>query len=552
MELLRGQAAIQAVTQLTQNQPLVAVAVNPAARRGAALEVMALASPQQAVVVDVVGTPQLATLLARDQPLAAYDAKRLHRSFWRRWQQGPARWACALIAEQLLLGGRDGSLEVSALAARHTLPVPPPEDGGIDALAAHATALLALVDKQGTLLKSLGMAHVSRIEAGAVACLAEMEHHGMPFDADAWVALAQQTDKDRLAVRQELEALFTAGGRDLFGGSRLNLDSDADLLQGLRAQGLTVANARRRTLGELPAPWGPTLVRYRTLSKLVSTYGQSFLEHVGPDGRVHPTFTQIGASTGRMACSSPNLQAMVRGSAHRACFHTQPERVLVTGDYAACELRILAEMSGDPVFADAFARGEDVHATVAQTMFGQPVSKTVNPHLRQRAKSVNFGLCYGMGAQGLAQTINCSQPEAAQLLSQYFRTFPRIREFLEGTARHALTRGYAQTLTGRRFYLSSLGEAARSPQAERIAKNMPIQGTNADITKLALALLRRHLPAQAWVVNCVHDEIVVECLANQAPEVEAIVREQMIASGKTILPTIGLAADIAVSTVWDK
>jgi DNA polymerase I len=142
---------------------------------------------------------------------------------------------------------------------------------------------------------------------------------------------------------------------------------------------------RRRTLATLPPPIGPLLTAYRGLAKLVSAYGLGFLEHVGADGRMHPTFEQIGASTGRMACYEPNLQAMTRDSGRRSCFRAGPGRILVVADYAACELRILADMSDDPVFVAAFERNEDLHSKVASTIFNQTVSKTENASLRQVA-----------------------------------------------------------------------------------------------------------------------------------------------------------------------
>lgn len=554
MDLLRGPRALQAVHELVSDTAsMAAVAIDPGARQSGLVQLLALGNARQAVIIDAAGTPELARLFAVDRPFAAYDGKTVHRALLRTFGVAPSRWACLRVTEQLLLGGRDASLHLDAIALRHDVTPPAAIEGGLVAIGAHVQTLAALLAKQTEMLKAHQLGQVSKIEAGAVAPIAEMEHRGMPFAADAWRQLAVAAEQERTALRKELLLLLAAGGRgDLFGAAQLNLDSDGELLKALQQRGHTLHNVRRSTLALLPAPLGPGLARYRTLSKLVSAYGLNFLDNVGADGRVHPTFEQIGASTGRMACSAPNLQAVVKGSAHRACFRTTAGRVMVTGDYAACELRILAEMSGDPVFTAAFARGEDVHATVAQSMFGEPVSKTVNPQLRQRAKGINFGLCYGMGAAGLARTLNASQDDASALLSRYFKTFPRIRAYLEGAARDALARGYAQTLTGRRLYLSALGADAPRHQAERIAKNMPIQGTNADITKLALALLRRHLPASAWVVNCVHDEIVVECAETDAEAVRVIVHDQMVAAGHGILPNVGLAADVSISTVWDK
>jgi DNA polymerase-1 len=555
MQILAGEAAMAALERLAAAAPLLAVACDPAARCGTPVQALALAHKDGAIVIDAAGTPQLSAFLQEDRPFAAHDAKVVHRALLRRYGQGPARWACVRITELLLLGGRDAALELDAIADRHEIAALPPVEAGIAAMATHAQLLAQLVARQGDRIKRASLTTVSRLEAAAVAPIGEMEHRGMPFDAPAWRQLTNADSAERRALTRTLaQALGPRGGRDLFGGSTLNLDSDADLLAALRALGHDVRNVRRRTLATLPAPLGPALARYRALSKLTSAYGLSFLDNVGPDGRLHPTFEQIGASTGRMACAAPNLQAITKDSGRRACFHTSPDRRLVVADYAACELRILAEMSGDPVFLEAFARHEDVHARVAQSIFGKPVSKDENPQLRQIAKGVNFGLAYGMGAAGLARTVQIEERAARDLLQRHFKTFPRIRGFLQDAAATAMARGWAQTLAGRRLYLDPPAADGARAQAERIAKNMPIQGTNADITKIALARLRRALAPfpDTWVVNCVHDEVVVECPAHAAEAVAPVVASEMTAAGAELLRTVRLAVDVEITDAWAK
>ena len=554
MQILSGAAGLAAAQSLSAASPggLIAACANPAALGGGALELLALATAEQAVIVDAQRTP-LGPWLVQVGRLAAHPAKALHRALLRAFGQGPARWGCVQLSEQVLLSGRDAPLDLASIAARHQVQAPPAIEDGLAAMAQHAQCLAQLVQRQGQALNQAGLQAVSRLEAAAVAPIAEMEQRGMPFDAARWTRLAHTHASEQVALRQQiLLHLGQRGDRDLFGAAALNLDSDQELLTVLRALDYKVPNARRRTLAALPAPLGPWLERYRTLTKLASAYGTAFLDKVGSDGRLHPTFEQIGASTGRMACHSPNLQAMVKGTEHRACFRASGDRQLVVADYAACELRILAEMSGDPVFLEAFARGDDVHARVASSIFGKPVSKHQNVELRQVAKAVNFGLAYGMGPAGLARTLQMELEPARRLLQQYFRTFPRIRSFLENTARQALQRGYAQTLAGRRMDLSSLQNDPRA--AERVAKNMPIQGTNADIIKIALARLRQALTAHpnSWVVNCVHDELVVECPAAVANAVAHTVQHEMVAAGAALLKTVPVTVDVQITAVWDK
>jgi DNA polymerase-1 len=556
MELLRGSTATEALARLLAAHPVPAVAIDPGARAGGDLALLAIATPDQAILLDVRDTRDLGSLLAAaDRPLAAWDAKAVHRALVRTFAAGPTRWACIRLCELLLAAGREVDLSLEAVAPRHAVEPPPPLDEGFEAFGAHARRLAAVIDRMIPALKRDEMTWVSRIEAAAVAPVAEMELAGMPFDADKWRTLTGAAQEERARVEQELRTQFASvSDSDLFGGSVLNLESDAEVKEALRALGHPVKNLRRATVAELPAPVGPLLARYRELTKLTSTYGNTFLEHVGSDGRIHPTFEQIGASTGRMACHSPNLQAVVKGGPHRHCFRAAEGRRLIIGDYATCELRILAEMSGDPVFADAFERGEDLHARVASEVFGKPVSKTENADLRGRAKAVNFGLAYGMGAAGLARAVDSDLRTAQQLLARYFETFPRIGSFLNDSAREAMERGYARTLTGRRLLLQPASDRWARGASERIAKNMPIQGTSADITKLALARLRQPLAelGGAAIVNTVHDEIVVECDEGQAEPALDILTAEMQRAGEEVLRRIPVVVDAAIARTWDK
>jgi DNA polymerase I len=553
MLLQRGAPAADAVRRLAADKALLALEIDPEAREGRGLQLVAVASPTDAVLIDA--TSAVEALRAVPEPFAAHDAKVVHRVLLSAGLPAPERWACVRLAETLLAGGRHVQTSLEAVSQRLGFPEPPAGAAGFEAMAARAKAAARVVAAQVPELRASELGWVSKIEAGAVAAIAEMEHTGMAFDAVSWRKLAQDATAERSSLKLELDRIFApAVGRDLLGGAALSYESDQDLKAALAKLGHTVVNVRRDTIAELPAPLGPLLTRYRELAKLVSAYGDAFLEHVAADGRVHPTFEQIGASTGRMACHSPNLQSVVKDSPYRACFRCAPDRRLVVADYATCELRILAEVSGDPVFAEAFARGDDLHARVAQTMFGKPVSKTENPELRHRAKAVNFGLVYGMGAAGLAKAIDSDADTARGLLERYFATFPRIKSYLERGAREALERGFARTMTGRRLYLDPGPDKGDRAAAERIAKNMPIQGTSADITKLALTRVRLALRpfARAALVNAVHDEIVVECNAADAEVVRDVVRREMTAAGAEVLKRTPVAVDADITETWSK
>jgi DNA polymerase I len=230
---------------------------------------------------------------------------------------------------------------------------------------------------------------------------------------------------------------------------------------------------------------------------------------------------------------------------------------MVTADYSGCELRILAEASGDPGFVQTFRQGGDLHSIVASEIFNVPVSKEVNSSLRERAKAINFGLAYGMGAGGLAQVTGINIDEAERLLNRYFRAYPGVKDYLESAAASALEQGFAQTLGGRRLFLQVSDAAEDSDQAAvaRIAKNMPIQGTNADMLKLAMAEIRRRLLQEGvdgFLVNCVHDELLLESAEGDAWEVAELVREEMKRAGERYITKVPVEVDVMVGDAWQK
>jgi DNA polymerase-1 len=320
-----------------------------------------------------------------------------------------------------------------------------------------------------------------------------------------------------------------------------------------KVTGRRLSDTARATLERLDHPIASALLLYRESNKLVTTYGEAFLSHVDKrSGRIHATFVPLGASTGRVASCDPNLQNLPNDERFKRCLRAPAGRVLVTADYATCELRIVAEMARDPVFLAAFERGEDLHATVASTMFGVKVTKTENAELRQRAKAINFGLVYGMGAPALASSLGVSVDEGERLLQQYFRTFPAIRDYLERSVDEALSRGYAETLLGRRLQFEE--EQLRAPNARgelsRIAKNMPIQGTSADMTKLAMVRVHERLTDEqptAGLVNTIHDELVVECDEADGKVVAEAVKREMEEAHRALLRSVPPLVEVHVA-----
>jgi len=230
-------------------------------------------------------------------------------------------------------------------------------------------------------------------------------------------------------------------------------------------------------------------------------------------------------------------------------------RKIITADYSGCELRILAEMSGDPIFIKSFNAGGDLHSIVAEKVFGKKVSRTENPELRARAKVINFGLAYGMGSQGLAIQVGITPREAENLLARYFRTFPTIYQHLETSASEAIKKGVAVTLGGRKCRLPSPPETAgtRGAELRRFVKNMPIQGTNSDIIKTAMigisdSFREKHLDAA--IINTVHDELVVESSETDALPAAEIVKSRMINAGGRFIKKVPVDVECSIGRYW--
>lgn len=403
-----------------------------------------------------------------------------------------------------------------------------------------------------------GLLRVVALEGAAGMGFAQMELRGFAIDAEGWRRLLEEAKTGSAAARKRLDREFwSVADRDLFGGTTLNYDNDQDVLDALKRLGVELTTTKREALLASGHSAALALAEYKEHQKIVSTYGEGFLAHVhAKTGRIHARFRALGALTGRASCAEPNLQNIPAGSAFRACFRAPPGRRLITADYQGAELRILAEMSGDPVFIRTLAAGGDLHAIVASRLFGAPVSKDQHPELRARAKAINFGLAYGMGAQGLGAQLGVSVEEAERLLEGYFRAFPRIRGFLEESARGALRRGVAETLAGRRYWFTDMRRDGKDEASlARVAKNMPIQGTNADITKLAMARIVAALGAKrldAFLVNMVHDELVVEAAEGDAEAVRAVVEAEMKSAGAELLKVVPMEVDAKIDEVWAK
>ena len=298
------------------------------------------------------------------------------------------------------------------------------------------------------------------------------------------------------------------------------------------------------------------LLRYREIEKLRSTYVDGYLPLVAPDGRIHARFNQTGAATGRLSSDHPNLQNIpVRsetGRMIRRAFVAPEGRVFIVADYSQIELRILAHLSKDPGLMEAFEAGEDIHTATAARVFGF-ASDLVTPDLRRRAKAINFGLLYGMEAFGLADRLKISRGEAREHMDTYFRQFPLVRDYMQSVVAEARRAGYTTTLFGRRRYLPELAsDNVRIRQmGERMALNAPVQGSAADVIKMAMIELAPRLEDRpAEILLQVHDELVLEARREEAAEIARLVKEVMEGVGDLDVPlTVDIATGFDLASV---
>jgi DNA polymerase-1 len=298
------------------------------------------------------------------------------------------------------------------------------------------------------------------------------------------------------------------------------------------------------------------ILDYRELQKLKSTYADTLpLEVNARTGRIHTSFVQTGAATGRLSSTDPNLQNIPvrtpRGAAIRRAFVPAEGCMLLVADYSQIELRLMAHLSGDPAFVQAFQQGGDIHRQTAALVFNVPLDQ-VTPEQRGRAKTINFGIIYGQGAFALGRSLGITQEEAKEFIAQYFRRFAGVRAYLDSTVAFARREGYVETILGRRRYIPEIKDRNFNTRAygERNAQNSPLQGSAADLIKLAMVrihalLVERGLESRMLLQ--VHDELVFEVPPAELPLMRGLVKEQM----EQVYPLrVPLLADVGEGVNW--
>jgi DNA polymerase-1 len=399
------------------------------------------------------------------------------------------------------------------------------------------------------------------IEMPLLPVLAKMEMDGVKIDANL---LEKYSDKAERDLAKLSDKIFKAAK------IKFNIDSPTQLREVLfnKLKISTAGIGRGKTglstaAGELQKMKGAhpiieMLMEYRELSKLRSTYFEALPKLVSPGtGRIHTSFNQAITATGRLSSSNPNLQNIPTrseaGQVIREAFIASPGFKILAADYAHIELRIIASMADDAEMIKAFRAGADIHRQTASQIWGIP-SEKVTPEIRQAAKTINFGVTYGMGAKGLAEGAGITFEEAKKFIVKYFTVYEGVRNFLEETRQKARDQGYVETLFGRRRYLPEIYSPIPMirAEAERMAINMPVQGTAADILKLAMIKINDELPKvspAAKMILQVHDELVFEVPGKEIKKVAGFVKEAMEKVVKLKVPVV---AEVEAGDNWGK
>lgn len=445
-----------------------------------------------------------------------------------------------------VLDPTESAYPVDRLAARHL--------GGECPAAQAVYELYPVLDAK--LSEAGGRDLYYNIELPLCAVLADMERAGFLVDR---AALAAYGDSMVSGINALQEEIWRYAGREF------NINSPKQLGEVLFDELMLPAGKKTKTGWSTNAdvleklvgkhPIISDILDYRMLTKLKSTYADGLIKVISPDGRIHTNFKMTVTATGRLSSTEPNLQNIpVRkelGSEIRKMFVAAPGCVLVDADYSQIELRLLAHISGDETMKNAFLTGEDIHAVTASQVFGIPLDE-VTPQQRSHAKAVNFGIVYGISAFSLAQDIGVRPAEAKAYIDAYLEKYHGVREYMERVISEANANGYVETLFGRRRPLPELKSSNFNTRSfgERVARNMPIQGTAADIMKLAMVNAHRRIQAEGLrsrLILQVHDELIAECPEDEAEHVKALLEEEMSGAVQLDVP---LTANAKIGHTW--
>ena len=521
----------------TENDPAAALEACRSSERvsfvwAKGLSSIALIAGERGFLLEAPDENFLRAFFSPEIPKGSTELKALLRLLSERGLPGEGLVEDAALAAYLL-DPSDGSYSLPRIAKK-LLGRELEEEAGLREAAETIRDLLSAALPR---LREQGLEKLYReVELPLCPVLADMEHQGFLVDRNALTEFGRSLGDSIEVLQSEISALA---------GEEFNINSPKKLGEilfdrlGLPSYGKTKTghSTNIEVLEKLRGkhPIIERIIDYRKLTKLKSTYADALLRFIGPDGRIHTTFNMTATATGRLSSQDPNLQNIpVRtelGGEVRRMFIPSPGCVLVDADYSQIELRILSCLAEDKVMQQAFLEGEDIHRATAGQVFG--VSKEeVTPLMRSRAKAVNFGIVYGISDYSLSQDIHVTRAEARAYMDSYLSHYAGVRDYMGRVVELAKERGYAETLFGRRRYLPELGSSNFNTRSfgERVAMNMPVQGTAADIIKLAMIRVAKRLAAEvpeARLLLQVHDELIAECPEDKKELVARILTQEM-------------------------
>ena len=430
-------------------------------------------------------------------------------------------------------------------------------DSALAAMTANVEAIADIYAEASARLEEQGMHKLFfEMEMPLMTVLAEMQQAGCKADADQLCAFGEKLDTRIAALTEQI---YEAAGHEfnIQSSKQLGVVLFEELGLPYKKKTKTGYSTSAEVLESLAGyhPMIADVLEYRQLTKLKSTYVDGLLKVIAPDGRIHSHFQQTVTATGRLSSVDPNLQNIpVRtelGRELRRMFVAEQGRVLVDADYSQIELRVLAHVADDDAMIEAFRGGQDIHATTASKVYGVPVEE-VTPQMRSSCKAVNFGIVYGISDFSLAQDIGVTRKEAAAFIQSYLDTYPGVHHYMESIKQSARENGYVETLFGRRRALPELNSKNFNLRSfgERAAMNTPIQGTAADIIKIAMLRVRDRLKAEGFearLILQVHDELILEAPEHEAERAAALLREEMEHAAELRVP---LVAEAKIGHSW--
>lgn len=412
---------------------------------------------------------------------------------------------------------------------------------------------------QGDLIRT------AELEFGVVPAVADMELAGINLNVPGYRKVIADSRLEMARAEAACHAMVTeAGGYvDLFGGSHLNLASPDQVKGAFKKHfGIELKSTDEKQLKKVDHPFAEALLNFRNWETQVTSFGEAVLAQLHPvTGRIHSEFGQLGSDAGRFSNEKPNLQQIPADKKYRSLFIPKEGNVFVDADWSAMEMRILAKISGDRKLLEAFEKGRDLHSHTAAEMYGFDYDEVVSAHKnggspeRQRAKILNFALCYGMGAPSLAEDLKCSREDAQEAMDRYFEAFPGVAAWLQRQDREGPRILETRTLGGRRRLFQAPRDRRETGSIQRKCRNTPVQGSNSDAIKRAMTLLHTRLEDAGIVPGIlltVHDELLVECPADRGEETVDLVRDSMNEAAAFYLQEVPAVTEVKQSEFWLK